>query len=590
MQTTRHIDELREAMKRHGIDAAVIPTNDPHSSEYVCDRFKAREYFSGFTGSAGTLAVTNDKAALWTDSRYFIQAEMQLQGSGIDLMKMGTAQTPTLIEWLRKNTAKGKTISIPSELFPTSEFDMMRFFIREHKIDSTTDLIDEAWKDRPAMPQAKAFVHDEKYAGESASSKIARLHGLCPKNTDAVIISALDEIAWLFNIRGNDVEYNPVVYSYAIITPNENLLFIDSEKLTAEVKAHCEHNGIKTLDYNSFERYINDLNGKNIAIDKDKTNAHIFELASRNNKVFSLPSPVCRMKAAKNDTQIAGTRLAMEKDGAALTRFWMWLEGELAAGNKVTELSAAERLHEFRAELPDFVGESFGTIAGYGPHGAIVHYSATEETDAEITYGNLLLVDSGAQFPHGTTDITRTFALGNVSEAAKRDFTIVLKGHIALASAVFVNGTSGYNLDAIAKQPLWQNGLDYGHGTGHGVGHFLCVHEGPQSISPRPNSAPFVPGMVTSNEPGYYKAGEYGIRHENLTLVVKKEIEGSNKQLLGFETLTLFPFDINGLELTLLNDTEKSWINKYHDTVLQRLSPWLNADEKAWLAGKCRHI
>ncbi|MCM8872802.1 MAG: aminopeptidase P family protein [Paludibacteraceae bacterium] len=591
MQNTEHIERLRQAMNAHGIAAIVIPTDDPHSSEYVCDRFKAREHFSGFTGSAGTLAVTADKAALWTDSRYFLQAEMQLEGSGIELMKMGVDKMPTLNKWICANVAKGQKVSIPAELFSTSMMSSLKTALRDYAIDGESDIIGESWADRPPMPCTKAFVHEEKYAGETAAAKIERLRKtLGTLGADIFIISSLDEIAWLFNIRGNDVEYNPVTYSYAIITPEESLLFIDSKKMTAEVKAHCEQNGIKVQEYDDFENHISRLNGKKVFMDQDHTNAHIFETVSKNNRVFFMQSPVNRMKAVKNETQIAGTRLAMEKDGTALVRFWMWLENALATGDKVTEISAAEKLHDFRAELPEFAGESFSTIAGYGAHGAIVHYSATAETDTEIKYGSLLLVDSGAQFPHGTTDITRTFALGNISDIARRDFTLVLKGHIALASAVFPAGTAGYNLDTLAKQYLWKYGLDYGHGTGHGVGHFLCVHEGPQNISPRTNSAPLIPGMITSDEPGYYKAGEYGIRHENLTLVVKKDIKGSEKQFLGFEVLTLCPFDINGIEIALLSDEERDWINEYHDTVLQRLSPWLNADEQAWLKHKCRHI
>lgn len=589
MQNTEHIERLRQAMNAHVIAAIVIPTDDPHSSEYVCNRFKAREHFSGFTGSAGTLAVTADKAALWTDSRYFLQAEMQLEGSGIELMKMGVDKTPTLNKWICGNVAKGQIVAIPAELFSAGMMSSLKTALRDYAIDGESDIIGEAWADRPPMPCTKAFVHDDKYAGETASSKIARLRTLYPSDC-ALIISALDEIAWLFNIRGNDVEYNPVTYSYAIITPEESLLFIDSKKMTAEVKAHCEQNSIKVQEYDDFERHINGMSGMKVLMDKDHTNAHIFDTAAKNNRVFFMQSPVSKMKAAKNETQIEGTRLAMEKDGAALVRFWMWLENALATGDKVTEISAAEKLHDFRAKLPDFAGESFSTIAGYGAHGAIVHYSATAETDTEIKYGSLLLVDSGAQFPHGTTDITRTFALGNISDIARRDFTLVLKGHIALASAVFPAGTAGYNLDTLAKQYLWKYGLEYGHGTGHGVGHFLCVHEGPQNISPRTNSAPLIPGMITSDEPGYYKAGEYGIRHENLTLVVEKDIKGSEKQFLGFEVLTLCPFDINGMEMALLSDEEKNWINEYHDTVLQRLSPWLTADEQAWLKQKCRHI
>ena len=589
MQNTEHIERLRQAMNAHGIAAVVIPTDDPHSSEYVCDRFKAREHFSGFTGSAGTLAVTADKAALWTDSRYFLQAEMQLEGSGIELMRLGVDTTPTLNKWICANVTKGQTVAIPAELFPTSMMNNLKTALRDYAIDGESDIIGESWADRPPMPCTKAFVHEEKYAGETAATKIARLKTFYPSDC-MLIISALDEIAWLFNIRGNDVKYNPVTYSYAIITPEESLLFIDSKKMTAEVKTHCERNGIKVQEYDDFERHINGMSGMKVLMDKDSTNAHIFDTAAKNNRVFFMQSPVSKMKAAKNETQIAGTRLAMEKDGAALVRFWMWLEDALANGDKVTEISAAEKLHDFRAELPEFAGESFSTIAGYGAHGAIVHYSATKETDTEIKYGSLLLMDSGAQFPHGTTDITRTFALGDVPDIAKRDFTLVLKGHIALASAVFPAGTAGYNLDTLAKQYLWKYGLDYGHGTGHGVGHFLCVHEGPQNISPRTNSTSLIPGMITSDEPGYYKAGEYGIRHENLTLVVRKDIKGSEKQFLGFEVLTLCPFDVNGMETAFLSDEEKNWINEYHDTVLQRLSPWLTADEQAWLKHKCRHI
>lgn len=586
MAVNSNLCKLREIMRKDNLSATVIPTSDPHNSEYVCGHFKAREYFSGFTGSAGTLAVTADRVALWTDSRYFIQAEMQLKDTGIELMKIGEAETPTINKWLCANVGQGEKIGIPSELFTVEMMTRFKSSLKGYTIDVSADFIEEAWLSRPQMPQMKAFIHEDRYAGETVKSKIDRVRKVLDRvNCDMMIITELDEIAWLFNIRGNDVEYNPVVYSYAVVDKDDCILFLDQEKRTDEINAEFGRNYVSLFNYDKFYDYLNGLRCKKILIDEKRTNANVLESIVKMNKVFYMPSPINQMKAVKNETQIEGTRRAMVKDGVALVKFWMWIEKALDSGVAVTEISAADMLRHFRAEQDDFAGESFAPIVGYGEHGAIVHYSATEETNVEIRKGNLLLIDSGAHFPYGTTDITRTFALGNVTDEMKRDFTLVLKGHIALASAVFPLGTAGCNLDVLAKQYLWKDCKTFGHGTGHGVGHYLCVHEGPQNISPKINSATLIAGMITSNEPGYYREGHYGIRHENLTLTTE-----CGDGFLRFETLTLFPFDLNGIDYALLSNDEKRWLNDYHETVLERLAPQLNEEERLWLENKCRKI
>jgi len=591
-EISNRITHLRATMLQQNMAACIIPTNDPHASEYVADHWKARTYFSGFTGSAGTLVVTTSRAGLWTDSRYFLQAEAELQGSTIELFKMGEANVPTIETWLGTELENGSLIAMNADLFSIATIQQYSEYFSALSIhlDTKTDLISTAWPNRPALPNAPLFIHEEKFAGKSSTEKINLVRNAMAKaNANLFLLNSLDEIAWLFNIRGTDVDYNPVIIAYAAIEPNQAILFIDLQKLTANTKAYFESHHITVKDYKSVTEYVDSLQNTIILLDKSKMNQAIYEQVKAKNQVKFESSPVLQLKSIKNETEINGTRLSMVKDGVALTRFLMWLEHSLAQGHGINELSVADKLRGFRAEQDLFFGESFAPIVGYKAHGAIVHYSANETTNAEIKPEGLLLIDSGAQFPHGTTDITRTFALGHPTEEEKSDFTLVLKGHIALAQAIFPTGTCGYQLDALARQFLWKKGLNYGHGTGHGVGCFLCVHEGPQAIRPDINKTPLEAGMIISNEPGIYRTGEHGIRLENLVLVQKSNFSDKN-DFFCFETLTLFPFDTKAINISLMTAAEIAWLNTYHETVFNKLSPLLNQNEKTWLKEKCQAI
>lgn len=586
-----HLSSLRQAMKTHHIDCCVIPSNDPHLNEYVAAHYQSRAYFSGFTGSAGTLVVMQDEAALWTDSRYFLQANMQLQDSGIVLMKEGLTSTSSISQWIVQHAKPSEVISLYAELFTIEkalEYADL-FSSKSLRLDFVTDLIDEAWDNRPSIPTNPLFLLDEKYAGQSVVSKIANVRkAMSLSSQDVLVVSALDEVAWLLNIRGTDVEYNPVVTAYVIVEQNKVTLFIDRLKIGDKERVFLENNQIETLPYSRINHYLSSLKDKNIWMPSTATNYSLYCVATKNNKIaISTPSPIPLMKSRKNKVEIEGTRLAMQKDGVALVRFYRWLESALLKGERLTELSIADKLRSFRAEQKDFFSESFSTIAAFGPHGAIVHYTADKQSDVEIGPRGLLLIDSGAQFPHGTTDITRTWAVGMPAEDEKRDYTLVLKGHIALVTITFPQGTCGCHLDALAKQFLWSYGLNFGHGTGHGVGHFLCVHEGPQNIRADHNATPLEAGMITSNEPGFYRTDNYGIRLENLILTKNSN---AHSGFLEFETLTLSPFDKSLMDVSLLTDKELVWINNYHKTVFEKLQAFLSFDDKQWLADKCSHL
>ncbi|MBP5307135.1 MAG: aminopeptidase P family protein [Paludibacteraceae bacterium] len=596
---------LRRKMRERNVDALVVPTSDPHGSEMVGARWKMREHYSGFTGSAGTLAVLSEKAALWTDSRYYIQAREELSGSGIVLMKSGESDTPDLMQWIRRETEEGAVVNLPGSLFPIAECQDAQRALRGRVADFSDGLAEEAWADRPAETAGSAYVYGEEYAGKSAKEKTAKVRSAMKRmGIDTLIVSRLDEVSWLCNLRGNDIRYTPVVTGYVIVEERRTRLYIapGAHEGNSEAEDYLKANGIETMPYDEFFDGLGQLAGRKILLDKDRDSHAIYRAVGEKNRVFFGRSPIGLAKSIKNETEIRNVRRAMEKDGRAMVRFWKWMEETLERGESLTEMRLGERLREFRAEDPDFIEESFAPIVGYGPHGAIVHYSATEETDRKIGRGGLLLIDSGGHYLQGTTDITRTFVSGEASEEAKHDYTLVLKGHIALARAVFPPGTTGKQLDILAKQYLWKEGKTYGHGTGHGVGHLLCVHEGPQNISPR-GSAALSRGMITSNEPGYYVEGAYGIRHENLTLTVgvndeaadqemftKEEKAEGNASFLRFETLTLCPFDVNGIEFALLDRAEREWIDRYHEMVWRRLSPLLEEGEAAWLRKKTQPI
>lgn len=578
------IHALRMAFRPNNIKAFIIPSTDPHLSEYVAPYWMSREWISGFTGSAGTAVILMDKAGLWTDSRYFLQAEKELEGSGITLYKEMLPETPSITKFLCQNLKPGESVSIDGKMFSVQQVEQMKEDLAPYQLQVNLfgDPLKNIWKDRPSMPDAPAFIYDVKYAGKSCGEKVAAIRTeLKKKGIFALFLSSLDEIAWTLNLRGSDVHCNPVIVSYLLVTQDEVVYFISPEKITQEVNEYLQEQQVSLRKYDEAESFLNSFTGENILIDPKKTNYAIYSAINPACKVVRGESPVTLLKAIRNEQEIAGIHHAMQRDGVALVKFLKWLEASVLSG-KETELSVDRKLHEFRAAQPLYMGESFDTIAGYKEHGAIVHYSATEESDVTLQSKGFLLLDSGAQYLDGTTDITRTIALGELTEEERTDYTLILKGHIALAMAKFPAGTRGAQLDVLARMPIWSHGMNFLHGTGHGVGHFLSVHEGPQSIRMNENPIVLQPGMVTSNEPGVYKAGSHGIRTENLTLVCKDK-EGMFGEYFKFETITLCPICKKGIIKEMLTAEEVKWFNDYHQTVYKKLSPSLNEEEKKWL-------
>ena len=578
------IHALRMTFRPNNIKAFIIPSTDPHLSEYVAPYWMSREWISGFTGSAGTVVILMDKAGLWTDSRYFLQAEKELEGSGITLYKEMLPETPSITKFLCQNLKPGESVSIDGKMFSVQQVEQMKEDLAPYQLQVNLfgDPLKNIWKDRPSMPDAPAFIYDVKYAGKSCGEKVAAIRTeLKKKGIFALFLSSLDEIAWTLNLRGSDVHCNPVIVSYLLVTQDEVVYFISPEKITQEVNEYLQEQQVSLRKYDEAESFLNSFTGENILIDPKKTNYAIYSAINPACKIIRGESPVTLLKAIRNEQEIAGIHHAMQRDGVALVRFLKWLEQSVPSG-KETELSVDRKLHEFRAAQPLYMGESFDTIAGYKEHGAIVHYSATKESDVTLQSKGFLLLDSGAQYLDGTTDITRTIALGELTEEEKTDYTLILKGHIALAMAKFPAGTRGAQLDVLARMPIWSHGMNFLHGTGHGVGHFLSVHEGPQSIRMNENPIVLQPGMVTSNEPGVYKAGSHGIRTENLTLVCKDK-EGMFGEYFKFETITLCPICKKGIIKEMLTAEEVKWFNDYHQTVYKKLSPSLNEEEKKWL-------
>ena len=575
---------LRMTFPPNYIKAFIIPSTDPHLSEYVAPHWMSREWISGFTGSAGTVVVLMNEAGLWTDSRYFLQAAKELEGSGITLYKEMLPETPSITKYLSQKLKPGESVSIDGKMFSVQQVEQMKEELAAYslQVDLFGDPLKRIWKDRPSIPNSPAFVYDIEYAGKSCEEKVAAIRAeLTKKGAYALFLSALDEIAWTLNLRGNDVHCNPVVVSYLLITQDDVIYFISPEKVTKEVNEYLKEQHVKLKNYDEVETYLNTFTGRNILIDPKKTNFAIYSAINPKCNIIRGESPVALLKAIRNEQEIAGINAAMQRDGVALVKFLKWLEEAVPSG-KETELSVDRKLHEFRAVQPLYMGESFDTIAGYKEHGAIVHYSATPESDVPLQPKGFLLLDSGAQYLDGTTDITRTIALGELTEEEKTDYTLILKGHIALAMAKFPVGTRGAQLDVLARMPIWKYGMNFLHGTGHGVGHFLSVHEGPQSIRMNENPVVLQPGMVTSNEPGVYKAGSHGIRTENLTLVCKDK-EGMFGDYLKFETITLCPICKKGIVKEMLTNEEIEWLNNYHQIVYEKLSPNLNEEEKVWL-------
>lgn len=588
------IAALREAMKQHKIDAYIIPTSDPHMSEYPADCWKYREWISGFTGSAGTVIITADKAGLWTDSRYFLQASTQLEGTGIELFKMMLPETPTIPAFLTHELKEGQTVGLNGETYSLADARSLEKALaeKEIKLNTNASLIDPIWKERPAIPEAPMFEMPVELSGKSTEDKLIDINKMLHKaGADCTILSALDEVAWTFNIRGTDVAYNPVVISYAFVSEKESVLFVNPKKIPAEIAEHLKKEGVTLADYGMLATFLSRLPERTrVFIDSKRTNVAIYNALPKSSILIEGISPTNHLKSIKNEAEIKGFRNAVLKDGIAMTKFYFWLEKRLKAGEKVTELSAAAKLTALHSEQPQYVMDSFASISSYGPHGAVVHYSPTPETDTELKTDSLYLLDSGAQYLDGTTDITRTIALcDEPSEQMKKDFTRALKGTIGIAKCKFPAGIRGCLIDAFARKALWDAGINYLHGTCHGIGHCLNVHEGPQSIRMEENPVILEPGMVMSDEPAMYRPGEYGIRTENMILI-REDSETEFGKFLGFETLTLCYIDTKLVIPSMLSVREHAWLNKYHQMVYDLVSPHLNEEEKAWLKEKTAEI
>jgi len=574
-------------MREAGVAAYVVPGNDPHASEYMAAHWCEMQWLSGFNGESGTVVVTADRALLWTDSRYYLQAGIELKDSTIELMRESDIDCPKIIDWLSTNVQG--LVGVNPEMFSVNDFAEWNAQVQLKSID----LIRPLWTEgRPAIPADKLYPYSADFAGETVESKLARMREqLAAKKGDALIISALDEIAWLLNIRGNDVEYNPVVISYAVLEADKCTLFVDSNKIDSPAQNYLDFNNIDVLPYEAVFDYIRGLKGT-VLFDGARVNEALYEAIPEACKKINTKSPILIDKAHKNAVELEGERIAMRQDAAALTRFFLWLEKEaFKNGQTQTEWTLMEKLHEFRLCGENFVEESFGTIAGYKGNGAIVHYAATPDKCAEVKPEGMLLLDSGGQYLDGTTDITRTVWLGGrIPEQAKLDYTYVLKGHIALARARFPRGTRGNQLDALAKQFMWEAGITFGHGTGHGVGHFLGCHEGPQNVRTDNNPTALEVGHIISDEPGIYRTDKWGIRTENLITVIpakRTKATTTEDEWLTFETLTLCFYDTSLIERSLMTEDELDWLNAYHVRVYKEVSPLLNAEERKFLARKC---
>lgn len=583
------LESLRTLMRKSGISAAVIPHVDPHQSEYMSSHWHVREFFSGFNGSAGTLVVTLDGAALWTDSRYFLQAASQLENTTIELMKDGLPSTPTIPSYIINVLHAGDTVGVDGMLFTKRSLDSLEGEFSGASISVKPDFrpADILWTDRPPLPSDPIYILPEQYAGEMSGSKIQRLReAVNGSGAEAVYITELDSIAWLLNLRGSDVDFNPVFTSTLYIGPNSGVLFIDAAKVPDDVRTYLAGYRIDVMPYDSAAAY---LSGSSLPVLANPATLPAALARTPGIDWIYAPSPVPAMKAEKNDVELRNLRHAMVIEGASMVNAIYHVTERLNRGETVTELDVVDTLSHCRAAHASYRGDSFGTIAGYGAHGAIVHYEPTPESNATLRPEGLLLVDTGGQYLHGTTDITRTISLGNPTDDERHDFTLVLKGHIALARAVFPEGTRGAQLDVLARQYLWQEGKTYLHGTGHGVGFFLNVHEGPQSIRLQENPVALRPGMVTSDEPGLYLSDRYGIRCENLVLTVGAG-DTEHGRFLKFEVLSLFPFDRNLLDFSILTDDEIMWLNDYHRKVWSELADYLQGAPLQWLEQACAPI
>ena len=585
--------DLRAVMAKHGVDYCLIPSNDFHGSEYLSSHFKARKWVSGFTGSAGTLLVSKDWAGLWTDGRYFLQAADQLAGSGIELMKMGEPGVPTLNEYLEKHLQQGNVLAFDGRVVSTRQEMGLRKLAEKcgASIACEDDLVGEIWTDRPALSAEPAFELAAEVVGKSRGEKLMALRAaLAKEGADAVVIASLMDVCWLMNLRGADVACTPVMLSFAAVTAEEAVLFVNPVVLNEEIKANLANDGVTIRAYEDVYDFVRGLKGgSKVMMNLNVVNSKLKTCVPEGVEIIDKADPTTLPKACKNEKEVDNFRIAHIKDGAAVTKFMRWVK-ENVGKIDMDEISVAEKLEQFRREQPGYIGPSFEPIMGYGPHGAIVHYSATKESCAKLEAKSFLLSDTGAHFIEGSTDITRTYALGELTDDEKRFYTLVLKGNLQLGNAQWKAGCTGANLDYLAREPLWRLEADYNHGTGHGVGYILSVHEGPQSIHwGRANTTPLEVGMITSNEPGFYLEGAFGVRLENLTAVKEVTTNGYGR-FLRFETLTMVPFDLDAIIPELLGEECRAILNAYHAKVRQTLAPYMTAEENAWLADATRAI
>lgn len=586
MTIKEKIERLREQMTAHGVSAVIVPSNDPHQSEYVAARWKYREWISGFTGSAGTVVVTLDSSGLWTDGRYYLQGEQELYGTGIDLHK---TTDPHFLEWLIENLPSGSKVAIDGDVCAIGQLEKLERKLSPASIQVVTkhNLLSKVWDGQPELPGGQIFLHDVKYAGETTSDKLTRIRAkMSALGAEFHLVSTLDDIAWIFNIRGSDVEFNPVAVTYALISQSDATLYIQPHKVSTEIREDMATSGISCKDYSQIVSDLNKLSASQTIL-IDPANCSVNHYRAINARKKRGNTIAIAMKAIKNDVEKEHSKYTMVKDGIAIAKTFYWLEQALESGQKCTEADFADQLAHQRSLQADYIGESFPAIIGYKGNGAIIHYRPRHGECAEIKAEGILLADSGGQYLDGTTDITRTVALGVPTDEEKKHFTLVLKGHIELAKARFPKGTTGGQLDILARKHLWDNGLNYGHGTGHGVGFFLNVHEPPQGFAPPPSiraTTKHLPGMLSSNEPGFYLEGAYGIRVENLMYTVESAMPG----FYEFENITLYPIDIKLIEESLFTNREKAWLNRYHAEVYSLISPHLEGDVKTWFELKCR--
>lgn len=586
------LSAIREQMKSDGISAYIIPSSDPHISEYLPDRYKCIAFASGFTGSAGTLVITAEEAGLWTDFRYFVQAEEQLKDSGYRLMKLQAQGMPEYLPYLSERLSKGSVVGFDGKLVSVQLAEVIfgQFSPRGISLRSDLDYLDPIWENRPELPRSGAYLLDESVTGQSVNNKISEVRSVL-EGVGAThhLISSLDDLAWLFNIRGSDVKCNPVVLGFALISRDRVSLFMDPDKLETEQRAVLSDSGVDLLPYDAVESELAWMpEGATMLIDPKRTCYAVSGILPEGVKIIQLTNPTTNLKAVKNRVEVANTRKTMIKDGVALTRFFKWLEEHIGK-QPITEISAAEKLYQFRAEQDGFIGESFDTIAGYAEHGALPHYKATAQSDAELKPSGLFLLDSGGQYWGGTTDITRVVSLGDLTEEESTDYTLVLKGMIDGSTARFPKGTRGYQIDAITRKPLWDFAVNYGHGTGHGVGFFLNVHEGPHVFNASNLAVDIQPGMITSVEPGIYRPGRHGIRIENLVLTVE-DISNDFGTFYTFETLSFALIDTTPVKKELLEERHIAWLNLYNQLVVEKLGPFLTPEERTWLIAKARPI